>query len=97
MADQRVTLAPRGRAEYVCEGQLSMWAGAGFTFFRDLEVGDEFALGTPACHSAWFRVTGVNHRHLYVTCEYEDRHGKRQAGYDWKYSVNDACVLREGA
>jgi hypothetical protein len=96
MTDQRITKAPVGRAEYRCEGQLAMFAGNGFTFFRELEVGDEFALGTPASHSAWFKVTGVNHRHRYVTCEYEDRHGKRQQGYDWKYNDNDACVRRGG-
>lgn len=82
--------------EWFCEGQLALFAGTGFTFFRELEPGDHFALGTPQSHSAGFEVESVNHRHGIVTCKYVNRNGETVTGYDWRYNVNDSCVLLGG-
>jgi hypothetical protein len=77
--------------------QLKLFASPGYTFFRDLQPGDTFTLGTRAHHGGWFTVAFVRHDQSWVSVDYVNRNGDQRRGYKWRYSINDACLLQDAA
>lgn len=72
--------------------QLQLFAAPGYRFFRDLETGDRFTLGTRDKHGAFFTVTNNNPAAGWVMVHYVNRNGI-PIDHRWDYKTNSMCLV----